>query len=126
MSHFKRVSHTFAAPEFKSCDPVKGHHHPGAQGEDCLPRSRGVCPRQLGSGEPGREGERASGAQGVLSSCCSDISGMVGGSSVQLSKRFLRTFRELLTVERPVPSLKGCDIVVQTPYPGSTEVSPSL
>lgn len=54
MSHFRMspsVSHIFAAPELKSCDPVQGYHHPGAQGEDCLPGSRGVC-----SGQPlGRE-----------------------------------------------------------------------
>lgn len=50
MSHFRvspSVSRIFAAPEFKSCDPVQGYHHPGAQGEDCLPGSRGVC-----SGQP--------------------------------------------------------------------------
>lgn len=50
MSHFRTspsVSHIFAAPELKSCDPVQGYHHPGAQGEDCLPGSRGVC-----SGQP--------------------------------------------------------------------------
>ncbi|XP_036715158.1 tuftelin isoform X5 [Balaenoptera musculus] len=43
MSHFRTsssVCHVFAAPEFKSCDTVKGHCHPGAQGENCLPGSR--------------------------------------------------------------------------------------
>jgi hypothetical protein len=37
------VSYIFAAPEFKSCDPVKGCHHPGTQGENRLSGGRGLC-----------------------------------------------------------------------------------
>lgn len=70
------VSHIFAAPEFKNCDPVKGYHHPGAQGENCLPGSRGVCAgkpwersRLLKGRLDIREGEVLEGSL-VLSRCC--------------------------------------------------------
>lgn len=67
----------------------------------------------------GLEGGRGSWVGGVLvlSSGCSEVI-IWDWSSVQLSKCCLRPFRELLPMERPVPTWEGCVIVGQAPCPG--------
>lgn len=62
MSRFETspsVSRILAAPEFQSRDPVQGHEHPGAQGENGLPGSGGAC-----SGQP--QGGRGAGERGLV------------------------------------------------------------
>lgn len=80
-------------------------------------------------GRPGKgagSGSRREGWAGG-GSCCSEVRTWgVGPSSDQLSKHFLRTVRGLLAKVRPVPTLKGCIIMVQAPCPGSAGTSPSF
>lgn len=106
------VSHIFVAPEFKSCGPVKGQHHPGAQGENRLPGSRGVCTGQPWEGSRlledrtvHREGESLKGLRPVwllLRSEC--LGGLLTFSSVESG--FSEKLQGVTTV-KPVPALKA-------------------